>query len=71
MTRRFFLGAATAASATRVFGANDAINIGVIGLGGRGQDHMQSLAKVPGARIAAVCDVNRLRGNVRSLWSRN
>jgi predicted dehydrogenase len=59
MTRRIFLGAATAAAAARVQGANDAINIGVIGLGNRGADHMQALAKVPGARIAAVCDVNQ------------
>jgi predicted dehydrogenase len=59
MTRRFFLGAATAASAGRVMGANDVIDVGIIGLGGRGQDHMKAMAAVPGARIAAVCDVNQ------------
>lgn len=59
MTRRYFMGAATAAAATRVWGANDVVDTGIIGLGGRGQDHMQSMAKVPGARIAAVCDVNQ------------
>ena len=30
-TRRFFLGAATAAAATRVWGANDKANIGIVG----------------------------------------
>jgi len=58
MTRRFFLGAATAAAASRVLGANDLIDVGIIGLGNRSADHIQSLAKLPGTRIAGVCDVN-------------
>ncbi len=59
MTRRYFLGAATAISAARVWGANDLIDVGIIGLGNRGADHIQALAKVPGARIAGLCDVNQ------------
>ena len=59
MTRRFFLGAATAAAASRVLGANDLIDVGIIGLGNRSADHIQSLARLPGARIAGVCDVNQ------------
>ena len=35
-SRRFFLGAATAAAAARVWGANDRINVAIVGLGGRG-----------------------------------
>lgn len=34
--RTFFQGAALAASATRVIGANDTINVGIVGLGARG-----------------------------------
>src|SRR5262245_26330308 len=59
-TRRFFIGAATAAAATRVWGANDKVNIGIVGLGGRGTNHLDSYSKnVPGARVAALCDVNQ------------
>ena len=39
-SRRFFLGAATAAAATRVWGANDKINVAIVGLGGRGTNHL-------------------------------
>lgn len=59
MTRRYFLGATTAVAATRVWGANDVIDVGIIGLGNRGADHIQALATVPGARIAGLCDVNQ------------
>jgi hypothetical protein len=39
-SRRFFLGAATAAAATRVWGANDKVNVAIVGLGGRGTNHL-------------------------------
>jgi len=39
-TRRFFLGALTAASAVRVWGANDKVNVGIVSLGGRGTKHL-------------------------------
>ena len=39
------------------FAANETINVGCIGTGGRCRKLMQSLAKMPGVRIAAVCDV--------------
>ncbi|MCU1325373.1 MAG: oxidoreductase domain protein [Bryobacterales bacterium] len=58
-TRRFFLGAATAAAASRVWGANDKINIGIVGLGGRGNNHLDTYPKIAGARVAALCDVNQ------------
>src|SRR4051794_35126888 len=38
--RRFFIGAATAAATTRVWGANDKINVAIVGLGGRGSNHL-------------------------------
>jgi predicted dehydrogenase len=57
--RHFFQGAAAALSASRVIGANDKINMGIIGLGGRGTDHLKSYLQIPGARIAGLCDVNQ------------
>lgn len=39
------------------YAANETIEIGVIGTGGRAKALMQALAGVPGARVAAVCDV--------------
>jgi predicted dehydrogenase len=66
-TRRAFLeamgglgaGALLAASveSARGFAANDTIEVGCIGTGGRCRALMKSLAQVPGVRIAAVCDV--------------
>jgi predicted dehydrogenase len=60
MTRRsFYVGAAAALSATRVFGANDRIRIGIVGLGGRGGDHQSAYTRIPEAHIAGFCDVNQ------------
>ncbi|MBI5085254.1 MAG: Gfo/Idh/MocA family oxidoreductase [Acidobacteria bacterium] len=57
--RHFFQGASVALSATRVMGANDRINMGVIGLGGRGSSHVGTYLRIPEARITALCDVNQ------------
>jgi predicted dehydrogenase len=60
ITRRsFYMGAALAASAGRVAGANDRIAVGVIGLGGRGYSHVGSFLTIPEASITALCDVNQ------------
>ncbi|OWK46699.1 Gfo/Idh/MocA family protein [Fimbriiglobus ruber] len=63
-TRRSFLVAAGTATAAAVSGsvatafpANDAIQVGVIGSGGRARHLMKSLTKIENIRIAAVCDV--------------
>ncbi|MBL8179418.1 MAG: Gfo/Idh/MocA family oxidoreductase [Bryobacterales bacterium] len=58
-TRRRATGALafTAASASRIFGANGAIRIGCIGAGGRAQALLRNIERIPNARIAAVCDV--------------
>ncbi len=56
MKRRYFLGAASAASAQRVIGANDRIRAGLIGAGGRGR-FLTGEFKEIGAEMAAVCDV--------------
>ena len=51
--------AMTAVSASRILGANDRVNVGVVGLGGRGRAHMQGWSKVPGSNITALCDVDQ------------
>ena len=64
--------AMTAASASRILGANDRVNVGVVGLGGRGRAHMQEWMTVPGSKITALCDVDQAaleRG--QALVSRN
>ena len=42
----------------RAFGANDKINIAVIGIGGRGKAHVKEYLKQPLATVAALCDVD-------------
>jgi len=61
--RRQFVQAAAAAIATARFpilGANDRINLGQVGLGGRGTDHIKFYTSLDSdCRYAAVCDVNQ------------
>ena len=60
--RRSFLktGAAAAAAfqSSRVLGANDRVRIAVVGLRGRGLDHLKTFGKIEGVEIAAVCDID-------------
>jgi predicted dehydrogenase len=63
-TRRSFLVSAGTAAAATVAGsvaagypANDTLQIGVIGSGGRARHLMQSLPKIGGVKVTAVCDV--------------
>jgi predicted dehydrogenase len=61
--RREFLraaGAAAIATAARpILGANDRIRVGIIGLGGRGNNHMTSYAAIQTSEVAGLCDVNQ------------
>ena len=63
LPRRRFFQAASAAVATSAFpilGANDRINLGLIGLGGRGHDHIKFYSELSAdSRIAGICDVNQ------------
>jgi hypothetical protein len=65
MTRRGFVKSGvmglTALSARRVLGANERINVGLIGFGLIGRFHLASFKEQPDARIAAVCDVHQGR----------
>ncbi len=62
-TRRSFLqagaAAAVATQARPILGANDRVNVAVIGLGGRGNNHMDYYLKIDTCQIAALCDVNQ------------
>ena len=51
--------ALTAASYSRILGANGKVNHVVVGLGGRGNDHMDSFMKVKDCMVIGVCDVNQ------------
>jgi len=61
LSRRRLLGAALAATAARARSANDRIQLGIIGAGGRGSQLMRDVAnaKAANAAVIAVCDVYR------------
>lgn len=59
MNRRgFFSASLGAAFAGTVLGANDRVNVGVIGLRGRGREHMKIFSQMPNCRVAAICDID-------------
>ena len=60
-TRRGFLQVAGAglAAGWSARAANDAVGVAVIGLGGRGRDHLHEFMRRPDVRIAALCDVDQ------------
>ena len=81
ITRRRFLkhslaaaaGASLPASAwVRAAGASDSIGVAVIGLHGRGQSHLRSIAATKGLRLVGLCDVDPaiLAENVRKVEQR-
>ncbi|MCX5772969.1 MAG: Gfo/Idh/MocA family oxidoreductase [Candidatus Hydrogenedentes bacterium] len=65
VSRRHFLAGAAAAGAAvtlfpgRVLGANERVNIGIIGQGGKGSAHFADFSKVPNCQIIAVCDADK------------
>lgn len=71
MTRRSFVaaGALTAASYSRIMGANERLRIGVMGCGIQSNAHMRTLVKMresDNVEIIAVCDVFDKRANAAS-----
>jgi predicted dehydrogenase len=61
MRRRDFIPVAAASlslGAQRILGANDRVSVAIIGLGGRGNDHLTEYLNMSGVRIAAICDVD-------------
>src|SRR5262245_24581815 len=78
MQRRQFLsggvsGAAvtslSALSAGRVFGANERVNVGLIGCGGRGMYVARLMRQAPGAAFTAVCDVYERNAGAAKQWA--
>lgn len=65
-SRRRFLQTAALGAATvlttrawaRIAGANGDVRVAVVGLNGRGREHLRQLRALPGVRIAAICDVD-------------
>ncbi len=60
-TRRTFLAGAGAAAiahlpALKAFSANDKIRVAVLGVNGRGKDHIARIMKLPDAEVALICD---------------
>jgi len=45
-----------ARSWSQIMGSAADIRVAVIGLNGRGRNHLSSLAKIPGVRVVALCD---------------
>jgi predicted dehydrogenase len=60
-TRRRFLGAMTAVSYQRVVGANDRIQVGFIGYGLIGAQHVYDFKNQKDVDLAAVCEVHQPR----------
>jgi predicted dehydrogenase len=62
MNRRSFLmtpGLFPAAGAASWAGANDRARLGIVGVRGRGNDHIKFLSQIASAQVAAVCDVDQ------------
>jgi predicted dehydrogenase len=59
----------TAIGADRVLGANDRVNVGLIGCGGRGMTVARLMAEVPNVRFIAVCDVYDLHSARAREWA--
>ncbi len=60
VSRRIFLGGVTAFTAmsySRIYGANERVNLGLIGCGDRGRGDMGNFIKVGGVDVTALCDI--------------
>ncbi len=71
MDRRNFLvtSAAALGAASSVFGAaSDKVRVAIVGIGGRGKDHIRGYSKLQNVEIVAVCDVDEShRGKAAAL----
>ena len=53
------LSALSSKSYSRILGANDRVNFAVIGLHGRGKEHIHSIAACENAMVTHICDVDQ------------
>ena len=65
INRRHFLQGATSTavaagliSARKTLAASDTVRIGVVGVGGRGKDHIKGFGQQAGVEVVALCDVD-------------
>ncbi len=60
MRRRTFIltSGATALATQTAAGANDRVNMAVVGVRSRGREHAGIFSTLPGSRVAAVCDID-------------
>ena len=61
LSRRSFVGGALALGSARIprlVRPSDELRVAVIGLNGRGSEHIDALRALPGVRIVALCDVD-------------
>ncbi len=75
--RQIIKGTAVAAAAAtfrpffpgRVLGANDRLNLAIIGLRSRGDQHIKSFSKIPGVRIKTFVDIdeNLFAGRIKAM----
>jgi predicted dehydrogenase len=42
----------------RILGANDRVRVGIVGLRGRGENHIRGYGALPNVEIAALCDID-------------
>src|SRR5437899_11845371 len=69
-SRRSFVvgGAAVGANiAARKLSASDTIRIAVLGVNGRGRDHIKGFQSQPGVEVAMLCDPDRNVADERAL----
>lgn len=70
MNRRTFIKSTTTTSAAAIISGpminsslassrkNETVNVAIIGVRGRGKDHLRALSKIPDVNIAAICDID-------------
>jgi predicted dehydrogenase len=63
------LVSATALSGPRILGANDRVNVGLIGCGGRGRADADLLRQVSDVKVVAVCDVYEPHAEAAKVWA--
>ncbi|HOW66068.1 MAG TPA: Gfo/Idh/MocA family oxidoreductase [Candidatus Paceibacterota bacterium] len=69
----YLTGCKTSSVHSRVIGANDDIRLAVIGFNGQGKSHIETIQKVKGTRIVALCDVDKdiLAAGAKQFQDRN
>ncbi|MBN2410459.1 Gfo/Idh/MocA family oxidoreductase [candidate division KSB1 bacterium] len=54
------LAAPAITRSSRVIGANDTVNVAIVGMNGKGRGHIGSFRELPNVRVIALCDVDNV-----------